>query len=109
EHGPNEPGAPHPYYFDNLYVVPKVIFGVEVLTGVEANIIGWEGHLDLEKGILRKLDVVNAGFHTRDSGTVEENTATMVKAIASGWVDVIVHPGNPYFPIDPYRVVEAAK
>lgn len=109
EHGPSEPGAPHAYYFYNLYVLPKVICGVEVLTGVEANILGWEGQLDLDKDALRRLDVVNAGFHTRESGTVEENTATMVKAIASGWVDVIVHPGNPQFPIDAYRVVEAVK
>lgn len=109
DHGSSEPGAPHAYYFYNLCVLPKVISGVEILTGVEANIIGWDGQLDMDKDLLRRLDVVNAGFHTRESGSVEENTATMVKAMASGWVDVIVHPGNPEFPIDACQVVEAAK
>lgn len=109
DHGPNEPGAPHWYYFDNLPVVPKRIAGVEVLKGVEANIIGWEGELDLDLETLSRLDLVAAGFHTRETGSVEENTHTMIKAMAGGLVDIIVHPGNPRFAIDPVRVVEAAQ
>ncbi len=39
---------------------------------------------------------------------MEENTAALMAAISHPLVDIIVHPGNPSFPVDMERVVEAA-
>ncbi|MDS1030623.1 phosphatase [Bacillota bacterium LX-D] len=111
DHGPTMPGAPHPYHFYNLSILPSEICGVQVLKGIEANIIDDQGNLDLEKEGLERLDIVLAGLHEIcfPGGSVEFNTAAIVNAMASGWVDIIVHPGNPVFPVDINKVVEASK
>jgi putative hydrolase len=86
--------------------------GVEILRGVEANIIDANGRLDMPASILRHLDLVLAGFHDGcgyESGTVEENTRAMVAALHNPFVHVIVHPGNPDYPVDLERVVQVAK
>jgi putative hydrolase len=112
DHGPNMPGGPHLYYFGNLRVVPPVIAGVRVLKGIEANIVGPSGELDLPGSMLAKLDIVFAGFHTHtgyDDSGVSKNTRAMIGALENPYVDGIVHPGNPIFPVDIEEVVAAAK
>lgn len=112
DHGPNMPGGPHKYYFGNLRVVPPVIAGVRVLKGIEANIAGPSGELDLPDSMLAKLDIVFAGFHTHtgyDDSGVSKNTLALIGALENPYVDGIVHPGNPVFPVDIKEVVAAAK
>lgn len=110
DHGPMMPGAPHIYHFGNQRVIPDELFGVRVLKGVEANVIDRSGKLDLPDDRLAALDIVLAGLHTvcTPNGSVAENTEMMINAIKNQWVDVIVHPGNPEFPIDAEAVVKAA-
>ena len=112
DHGVNMPGGPHLYYFGNLNAIPRHMFGVEILRGVEANIIDYHGTLDMPVEILERLDLVLAGFHEGtgyESGSVEDNTRAMVKALKNPYVHVIVHPGNPKFPVDLEQIVLAAK
>lgn len=111
EHGPQLPGGPHLYFFYNLRIVPTRMYGVEILRGVEANIIDKEGNLDLVPEILDPLDWILAGFHLYQASpwTVEENTEALIKVLRNPYVDGIVHPGNPEFPIDAEKVVQAAK
>jgi putative hydrolase len=110
DHGPSMPGAPHAYHFSNQLAIPEEIFGVRVLKGIEANVIDREGGLDLDEYRLSKLDIVLAGLHTfcAPYGTPAENTAMLVNAMKSPWVDVVVHPGNPEYLIDEEAVVRAA-
>jgi putative hydrolase len=110
DHGPAMPGGTHRYYFGNLPILPTVIEGVSLLRGVEANILDAEGTLDVPARYLANLDWVAAGLHSDciEPGSVEENTAAVVATIKSGLVDVIVHPGNPRFPIDHRVFVGAA-
>lgn len=110
DHGPKMPDGPHYYYFGNLHAIPKTLFGVRVLKGIEANVLDWDGNLDLDVERLGKLDVVAAGFHTYcfPGGTVEDNTQAMINVMAGGLVDIIVHPGNPEFMVEPAAVVRAA-
>lgn len=112
DHGPAMPGGPHGYHFSNLRRLPPVIEGVRVFRGVEANILDTEGRLDLEPRYMKHLDLILAGFHQDcfpPGRPVEENTRALVKVMASGWVDVIVHPGNPQYQIDAEAAVQAAK
>lgn len=110
DHGPAMPGGTHRYYFGNLPILPAVIEGVSILKGVEANILDAEGRLDVSTRYLAKLDWVAAGLHSDciEPGSVEENTTAMLATINSGLVDVIVHSGNPRFPIDHKAFVAAA-
>ena len=111
DHGPKMPGGPHLYHFGNLRVIPSIFQGVEVLKGVEANIIDFEGNLDMPESYLRNLDLVLAGFHDLcyPGGSLEENTTAMIKAMNNPYVDIIVHPGNPEFPVDFARVIRAVE
>jgi len=113
DHGLKMPGAPHWYHFTNLISLPRVMQGVEVLRGVEANILDLEGNIDMPEVVVSEyLDIVLAGFHegTGYAGaTLEENTEAMVAAIKNPYVHVITHPGNPKFPVDFETVVRAAK
>ncbi len=111
DHGPMMPGGPHLYHFGNIKVVPRELYGVAILRGVEANIIDYEGNLDMPDQYLNQLDIVLAGFHRfcYPGGNVEDNTKAMINAMKQPYVDIIVHPGNPEYPIDIEKVVVAAK
>lgn len=43
EHSPGIPGTCHPIYFRNLHVVPRRMYGVELLLGAEINILDGKG------------------------------------------------------------------
>lgn len=96
DHGPSMPGGPHRYYFGNLRALPQEMYGVRILKGVEANIMDYEGNIDLPARYLDMLDVVLAGFHTYcyPNGTIEENTMAMINTIKNPYVDIIVHPAT---------------
>ncbi len=110
DHGPAMPGGPHYYHFGNLRVLPSEIGGVKILKGVEANIINEKGELDLDTYYLERLDVVLAGFHARcfGSSVMEDCTRALFNAMENPLIDIIVHPGNPEFPLDYEAVVRRA-
>ena len=112
DHGPACPGAPHEWHFMNLKVVPSVLDGVRILKGIEANPVPTtDNGLDLEDESLRRLDFVAVGFHPHtgyDDSTLVERTEALVRIIQNPLVDMVTHPGNPSFPIDPDVVASAA-
>lgn len=112
DHGPAMPGGAHLYNFTNMVALPRLIDGVKVLRSAECNILDTDGRLNLPDDVLGRLDIVQAGLHPYtgyEGKTVEENTAAVVGAIRSGKVEIIVHPGNPTYPLDYAAVVKAAK
>jgi putative hydrolase len=110
DHGPAMPGGPHDYYFGNLRVVPETMCGVRILCGVEANILDSRGTLDMREVYLQRLDLVLAGLHTPCVAPMckDENTRALLGALENPYVDIVVHPGNPDFPIDSEQLVRAA-
>ncbi len=112
DHGPNAPDAPYRYYFSNLRVLPKEIYGVRVYRGVEANIVSEKGELDLDKNDLENLDIVLASFHKNTGyGKSEKtrNTKALINAIKSGMIDIVAHMGHPMFPTKYEEVLKVAK
>lgn len=113
DHGLNMLGAPHLYHFTNMISLPRTIDGVEVLRGVEANILDAKGKIDMPNIVMSDyLDIVLAGLHDKtgyEGSTKEENTEAMVAAIKNPYVHIITHPDNPKYPIDVETVVRAAK
>ncbi len=113
DHGLNMPGAPHLYHFTNMISLPRVIEGVELLRGVEANILNFQGEVDMPEQVMSDfLDIVLAGFHDETGYTgqgQEDNTKAMIAAIKNPYVHLITHPGNPKYPVDVEQVVLAAK
>ena len=79
EHSPGIPGSCDPIYFRNLHVVPRQMYGIELLLGAEINILDGRGNLDMDEYYLRMLDLRIAGIHSLcyKQGTPEENTHGM--------------------------------
>lgn len=110
DHGPAMPGGPHRYYFGNLSTLPEKWNGIEILRGVEANIMDKDGELDLPGEYLQMLDIVWAGLHTPCllPGSRSANTEALLNALENPYVDGIVHPGNPDFPVEEEVLVKKA-
>lgn len=113
EHGVTMPGAPHIWYFGNYKVLPREMYGVTMLYGVEANIKDYDGNLDMSDNDFSKLDIVIGSIHepayVPGIGTIEENTMAFVNAIKSGKIDVVGHLGNPAIPVNYEEIVKCAK
>ncbi len=111
DHGPALPGGPHCYHFNALRFVPRTIAGVRILAGVEANILGRDGRIDLPDDSLARLDFVMAGLHEGcgfDNQGRAVNTEAVVAAMHHPRIRAISHPGNPLFPLDYPALVAAA-
>ena len=63
EHAPTMPGTCHAFYFSNLKVLPRQMSGVEMLFGVELNILDSNGNIDLSEALLKEMDLVIASLH----------------------------------------------
>ena len=77
DHGPGTLAAGTSSYFRSLSYSPKKRFGIELLFGVELNILDVDGHVDLSDELLDKLDYAIASMHAQNykSGSVKENTS----------------------------------
>jgi putative hydrolase len=111
EHAMMMPGTCHEFYFMNLKVLPRQMFGIEVLFGSEVNIMDYDGRVDMQQGLLEKMDVVVASMHTPciEPGTEAENTRAYLKAMENPAVNIIGHPDDGRYPVDFQELVLAAK
>jgi putative hydrolase len=111
DHGPDMPGASHEYYFHNLRVIPEYLHGVRILRGIEANIIGKDGRLDMPPAILASYEVVIASAHIIASPKVAKKAATKMylSAMNNPNIDIIGHIENPQFEINYPEVIGGAK
>ncbi len=110
EHAPTLPGACQSIYFRNLHVVPREMYGVHLLMGVELNILDTTGRLDLDEKHYRCCDLRIAGIHSLcwQGGTRSQNTDAMLAAIHNPWTHIISHPGDGTAELDFEPIVQAA-
>ena len=112
EHAPTMPGAQHYWYFGNMKVVPRVINGVTILRGCEANILDIDGSLDMTDESSRNLDYMIASFHEPvfKPKSKEENTAAILNVMDKyDKVEILGHLGNPNYELDYEAIVKKAK
>ncbi|AZV57536.1 phosphatase [Clostridium sp. AWRP] len=104
-------GTAHPFYFGNLSIINEKIMGIRILKGIEANIINFQGNIDVNQELASKLDYVIASLHPPciKAGTVEENTKSIIRAMDNPYVKIIGHPDDNRFLLDYEKVVLAAK
>lgn len=112
-HGPYLQDSPHWWAIANQRTLPDYIDGVRILKSVEANVVNIDGELDINDKIIEICDIVIGGFHSipeyGDTNDINKNTKAIVNVIQNNVVDILVHLGNPEFPIDYEKVVIAAK
>lgn len=110
DHGPEMVDAPHAFHFTNMRILPRLVNGVAVLRGIEANIRP-DGTTDCSEKMRASLDLIIAGFHKQvfAPANIVAHTDALLSVMASGHVHIISHPGNPEYPIDIKSIVVAAK
>ena len=111
EHTSGIPGTCHPIYFRNLHVVPRQMYGIELMLGAEINILDSRGNIDADEELMRRLDIRIAGIHSLcyEHGTKEENTYGIVQAIRHPYIQIISHPGDGTAALDFEPMVLASK
>lgn len=112
EHAAGIPGTCDEIYFHNLKVLPRQMYGIELMFGSEINIIDYQGKLSMEENLIERcLDIRIAGIHLPcyEIGSVSQNTNAYVKAIENPQIDIISHPDDARIPIDYETIVDAAK
>ena len=111
DHGPALKGSPSEVYFRCGDRFPRIVDGIRILFGVEANIINDNGGLDLPDDILKKLDIVIVGLHKNcgylDQG-IEKNTEVLIKAMENKYVKIVSHPYNSEMKVDMEKISKAA-
>ena len=111
EHAPSMPGTCHKFYFNNLKVVPREMYGIQLLLGSEVNILDAQGTVDLGQHTLSSMDVVIASLHTpcMKPGSKLENTESYLNVMKNPYVNIIGHPDDGRYEIDYEALVQGAK
>lgn len=111
EHAPMMPGSCHLFYFNNLKVVPRSLYGIQLLLGTELNIMDSKGTVDLPEATLKQMDVVVASLHTpcMKPGSRQENTAAYLNAMKNPYINIIGHPDDGRYAVDYEALVQGAK
>lgn len=111
EHAPKMPGTCGNFYFQNLKVVPREMYGIRLLLGSEVNILDAEGTVDLSPRVLENLDIVIASLHTPciTPGTCEENTQAYINVMKNPYINIIGHPDDGRYEIDYELLVKGAR
>lgn len=111
DHGTGCQDSPSLNYFENLLSLPEEVEGIRILRGVEANIMDYEGNLDMPDELLQKMDIVVASFHTACTvpGTIQQHTRAYLKIAQNPNVDIIGHSGSVEFEYEYEKVIPAFK
>lgn len=110
EHAPGIPGTTDPFYYCNLKVVPRKLYGVTIVHGCEINVLD-DGSRSLDDSWMKYLDYAIVGIHRQcytDQGK-ERNTDNLIKCMKHPKVRLVSHPDDNHTPLDYPRLVGAAK
>ena len=110
DHGVAMPDSPHLWHFYGANNLPRYINGVFVLRGMEANILDYDGNIDVEiPELYGLLDWVVASYHHPVCAPKDKlsHTKGYIGALKNPHVCCIGHPDDPQFDFD-YREVSVA-
>lgn len=110
DHAPSTFCAGTVSYFRSLSMAPRIRCGVEILYGIELNILDYTGRVDMDPATLSSLDYAIASMHRPNlrPGTREDNTAAYIGAMKNPYVSVIGHCDDAHYPADYEALAEAA-
>ncbi|HPK07565.1 MAG TPA: phosphatase [Aminivibrio sp.] len=111
DHAPAMPGTCHSFHFGNYKVIRESLLGIRIVKGIEANILDFDGSLDVGEDVLGKLEYAIASLHPPciPFGTMEQNIRALIGAMANPYVKIIGHPDDDRYPLDYEEVVAAAQ
>ena len=99
-----------PFCFRSLPFCPRKRFNVDILYGVELNILNADGQIDLSDELLNNLDYAIISMHRQNykSGSVSENTQAYIRAMKHPAVKILGHCDDIHFPVDYNALAKAA-
>ena len=111
DHGPAMEGSATRHYFHASRHVPRLIKGVQILFGIEFNILDHQGTVDLTDEFAAPLDYAIASLHVEciPPGTKEGNTSAYLGAMKNPKVFMLGHPDDGSFASDFDMIACAAK
>ncbi|OON98689.1 MAG: phosphatase [Epulopiscium sp. Nele67-Bin004] len=112
DHTDGIPGGASYLHFINMKVLPREVYGVKILRGMELNILDYNGSVDYGEEILKRVDYTIASYHPPCiEPTTDAKLATrgMIMAMENPYVTIIGHPGDNRYPLDYEEVVLASK
>lgn len=98
----------HEWHFPSLSMfIPRMVEGIYVIRGAEANILEPDGRLDLPNHRLDTLDWVVASLHNESCLEREEHKLTniLLNVLENPRVDILGHLGSPIFKFDYEQIV----
>ena len=110
DHGPGTLTSGTSSYFRSLPFYPRKRFGIDILYGVELNILDSAGHTDLSDELLNNLDYAIISMHRQNyrSGSVSQNTEAYINAMKHPAVKILGHCDDTHFPVDYETLARAA-
>lgn len=107
DHGPKMPLSLNEWGINILFSFPDYMEDVRVFRGAEANILDYEGNVDIPAKLGHRLEFVIASMHdvVIDPGTVEQNTAAALNALKKPYIDVIGHPDRTWADMNSEEIV----
>ena len=94
--------------------IDKKTGGIKILAGAEIDIKP-DGSLALSRQMLKQLDIRIGAIHSRFKSSKSEMTQRIVRALSSGYIDILAHPTgrliqkrNPY-DVDLDKIFQTAK
>ena len=112
DHGPAMKGGMVWFAPNSFGALPSHIHGVQVVPGIEFNIIDRHGTLDITQiNILKRIRFGIASMHdiTMPHLNKDLHTHAYIAALNNPAVDILGHPGNSHFDHDPLPIVLEAK
>lgn len=96
DHAPVMEGAPSQIYFEAMHLVPRRIYGIDIMMGAELNILDEDGTVDLPDKVLSKLDFASASLHANcyKRTTIDQDTQAVINAMKNPYIQIICHPGD---------------
>lgn len=109
DHGPSVGGTANSVFFERL---SQPVPGVRLYKGVEANVLGREGRIDVVTKYLKWTDLVLLGYHRNSERDLSrhEYTDFLIKCLElNPCVDIITHPNVPEYPVEYRALARAAR
>ena len=111
DHAPSMPGASHQYYFENLRTLDRSDYEVDVLFGIELNIMDCEGTVDLPDYLLTASDLNIASLHPPCINFMDKETTTrtIIRVMNNPLIHIIGHLDDSRYPVDYDLIAQVAK
>ncbi len=107
-HGPGLGDGAHDWHFLSYhYFVPRVIDGIKVIRGAEANILDPDGRLDIPSCRIQQLDLIVASIHAETclERDYDKLTNIMLNVLKNEDVNILGHMGSPLFKFDYEKII----